>query len=597
MPRSRGGPSPETAAGGQPDPSAAGADVDEDQQPQRTSPLVRRIAREHNVDVSRINGTGISGRVTKRTSSASSSPPRLPPSRLPALRRTRSPHGAQAGEARRARRAHVPVFKPGERVEIVPMTIMRKKIAEHMVMSAHTSPHVYSVYEVDFHRLSQLRDRKKADYERNGAKLSFTALIAKATVDAIRAFPFTNASIDGDNIVYKKDINLGIAVALDQGLIVPVIRNADEKNLLGLSRAIDDLAVRARSKKLNPDEVQGGTFTITNPGIFGAVYGLPLINQPQVAILGVGVIEKRAVVVKRRQRRPADTTPSRSIRRVTSRSATITGSIDGADAGRFLTYLKERLEHFDEVVDLTRSRFKPFGGSRFAEVRRFKGFTDGSTSWRFAGSGWSTTQAGLDCRRRSSSSASAARSPITLLLLEHPDVITLGVQDAQRSVARARDARVARRARAWRSSRPAAAATSPITAPDSSSAIRSSTLKPDRRDVHRYVRDLEDVLIRAVADFGIGAGRVAGLTGIWVGAQGGSKLAAIGVRISRWVTSHGFALNVTTDLSRFGLIVPCGITDRGVTSMERAAGPPRPMAEVEDAVDPAPSRPSFNPGW
>ena len=146
------------------------------------------------------------------------------------------------------------------------MTIMRKKIAEHMVISARTSPHVYSVYEVDFHRLSQLRDKKKAEYERSGAKLSFTALIAKVIVDAIRAFPVVNASIDGENIVYKKDINLGIAVALDQGLIVPVIKNADEKNLTGLSRAIEDLATRARSKKLNPEEVQGGTFTITNPG-------------------------------------------------------------------------------------------------------------------------------------------------------------------------------------------------------------------------------------------------------------------------------------------------------------------------------------------
>jgi 2-oxoglutarate dehydrogenase E2 component (dihydrolipoamide succinyltransferase) len=224
------------------------------------------------------------------------------------------------------------------------MTIMRKKIAEHMVLSARTSPHVYSVYEVDFHRLAQLRDKRKAEYERNGAKLSFTALIAKAVVDAVRAFPVVNASIDGDSIVYKKDINLGIAVALEQGLIVPVIRNADEKNLLGLSRAIDDLAVRARSKKLNPDEVQGGTFTITNPGIFGAVYGLPLINQPQVAILGVGAIEKRAVVVS---------TPEGDAIAIHPTCHLSLGYdhrlIDGADAGRFLAYLKERLETFDEA--------------------------------------------------------------------------------------------------------------------------------------------------------------------------------------------------------------------------------------------------------
>jgi len=289
---------------------------------QKSSPLVRRIAREHNIDIRQINGTGISGRVTKNDI-------------LGFLKTGPAPAAAVVRPA-----GHVPAFKPGERVEIVPMTIMRKKIAEHMVLSAHTSPHVYSVYEVDFHRLSQLRDKKKAEYERNGAKLSYTALVAKATVDAIRAFPFTNASIDGDNIVYKKDINLGIAVALEQGLIVPVIRNADEKNLLGLSRAIDDLAQRARTKKLNPDEVQGGTFTITNPGIFGAVYGLPLINQPQVAILGVGVIEKRAVVVN----------DAIAIHPTCHLSLGYDHRlIDGAEAGRFLAYLKQHLENFDEA--------------------------------------------------------------------------------------------------------------------------------------------------------------------------------------------------------------------------------------------------------
>jgi len=294
---------------------------------QRTSPLVRRIAREHNVDVSQINGTGISGRVTKTDI-------------LGFIEGGGAVKAAPTPASRPAAVQHVPAFKAGERVEIVPMTIMRKKIAEHMVTSARTSPHVYSVYEVDFHHLSKLREKKKQEYERNGAKLSFTALIAKATVDAIRAFPFANASIDGDNIVYKKDINLGIAVALDQGLLVPVIRNADEKNLLGLSRAIDDLATRARSKKLSPEEVQGGTFTITNPGIFGAVYGLPLINQPQVAILGVGAIEKRVVVV---ENDAIAIHPTGHISLGYDHRL-----IDGADAGRFLTYLKQRLETFDE---------------------------------------------------------------------------------------------------------------------------------------------------------------------------------------------------------------------------------------------------------
>jgi len=216
---------------------------------------------------------------------------------------------------------------------------MRKKIAEHMVLSAHTSPHVYSVYEVNFGRVAALRDKRKGEYEATGAKLTFTGFIAKAIIDALRQFPIVNASVDGDNIVYKKDINLGIAVALDNGLIVPVIRNADEKNLLGLSRAINDLAARARSKKLNPEEVQGGTFTITNPGIFGALYGLPLINQPQVAILGVGGIEKRAVVID-------DAIAIRPVCHITL--GYDHRLVDGADAGRFLSFVKERLENFEE---------------------------------------------------------------------------------------------------------------------------------------------------------------------------------------------------------------------------------------------------------
>ena len=307
----------------------------EDLRRQKSSPLVRRIAKEHNVDIQQIQGTGISGRVTKtdilgfiESGSTGSSQGGS----------TGSPQGAPA--APQARPAPGPAFRPGENVRIEPMSVMRKKIAEHMVLSAHTSPHVYSVYEVNFDRVSKLRERMKGQYEAAGAKLTFTGFIAKAIVDALRQFPMVNASIDGDNIVYKRDINLGIAVALENGLIVPVIRNADEKNLLGLSRAIGDLANRARTKKLNPDEVQGGTFTITNPGIFGALYGLPLINQPQVAILGVGTIEKRAVVID----------DAIAIKPMCQLSMGYDHRlIDGADAGRFLSYVKERLEQFDEA--------------------------------------------------------------------------------------------------------------------------------------------------------------------------------------------------------------------------------------------------------
>ncbi|MDQ3420120.1 MAG: 2-oxo acid dehydrogenase subunit E2 [Acidobacteriota bacterium] len=297
---------------------------------QKSSPLVRRIAKEHDVDIQQIQGTGISGRVTKHDILGF----------IESGGSTAAPAAAQApGAAARTVPTPGPVYKPGENVQIVPMSVMRKKIAEHMVMSAHTSPHVYSVYEVNFGKITQLRDKHKGAYEAAGAKLTFTGFIAKAIVDALRQFPMVNASIDGENIVYKKDINLGIAVALDNGLIVPVIRNADEKNLLGLSRGINDLAVRARSKKLNPDEVQGGTFTITNPGIFGALYGLPLINQPQVAILGVGTIEKRAVVIG----------DAIAIRPMCNLSMGYDHRlIDGADAGRFLSFVKERLENFDD---------------------------------------------------------------------------------------------------------------------------------------------------------------------------------------------------------------------------------------------------------
>jgi len=320
---------------------------------QKSSPLVRKIAQEHHVDLSQVQGTGLSGRVTKqdilgyiqlgKKPEQPAGKPEQPAQRAPEQPAQRAEAGKQPDRPAEALASPAPpstMFKPGENTRVVPMSVMRKKIAEHMVLSAHTSPHVYSVYEVNLARVSTLRDRKKPEYESAGAKLTFTAFIAKVAIDALRQFPIVNASIDGDNIVYKKDINLGIAVALDNGLIVPVIKNADEKNLLGLTRAINDLANRARSKKLNPEEVQAGTFTITNPGIFGALYGLPLINQPQVAILGVGTIEKRAVVID-------DAIAIRPMCHITLGHDH--RLVDGADAGRFLAFVKERLEHFDEA--------------------------------------------------------------------------------------------------------------------------------------------------------------------------------------------------------------------------------------------------------
>ncbi len=306
----------------------------------KSSPVVRNIAKEHGIDIRQLNGSGISGRVTKKdildfveSGAATMAAPAVVDVAPVTAKAAATPAPQAPAPAAKS------PFAPGENVRIEPMGIMRKKIGEHMVSSLRTSPHVYSAYEVDFGRIDEIRLKKKAEYEAAGAKLTYTAFIAKATVDTIRQFPFSNASIDGENIIYKRDINLGIAVALDQGLIVPVIKNADERNMLGICRAIQDLSGRARTKQLKADEVQGGTFTITNPGIFGAVFGLPIISQPQVAILGVGSVDKRVVVID-------DMIAIRPMCYLTL--GYDHRLIDGADAGRFLQALKERLQNFDE---------------------------------------------------------------------------------------------------------------------------------------------------------------------------------------------------------------------------------------------------------
>jgi pyruvate dehydrogenase E2 component (dihydrolipoamide acetyltransferase) len=298
----------------------------EEQRRAKSSPLVRKIAKEHDVDLRRVPGSGIGGRVTKHD--------------ILGYIEGRS----ERDEAPRAESkaplpgAHMPAFKSGEAVEIVPLSVMRRKIAEHMVLSRRTSAHVHSVFEVNFSRVAQLREQKKAEYDRAGAKLTYMSFITKAVVDALRAMPIVNASLDDNNIVYKKDINIGVAVALDWGLIVPVVKNADEKNLLGISRAIADLAARARSKQLRPEDVQGGTFTITNPGTFGAQFGMPIINQPQVAILGVGAIEKRAVVID-------DAIAIRPMAYLTL--GYDHRLIDGAVGDQFMSLVKRGIEQFD----------------------------------------------------------------------------------------------------------------------------------------------------------------------------------------------------------------------------------------------------------
>ena len=293
---------------------------------QRSSPLVRKIAQEHNVDISRIAGTGIAGRVTKDDilGYLQKNGATLPDAGrvLPAAAAATPSKGAQHGV-------------PGT---TAPMSVMRRKIAEHMLLSRRTSAHVHSVFEIDFARVAKIREAKKAEYERAGGKLTYLSFILKAVVDALRAVPVVNASIDGDSVVYHKHINVGIAVALDWGLIVPVVKNADEKNLLGLSRAVSDLAARARSKQLKPDEVSGGTFTITNPGVFGALFGMPIINQPQVAILGVGNIEKRPVVIDDAIAiRPRAYLSLGYDHRI----------IDGAVADEFMSHIKDAIEGWE----------------------------------------------------------------------------------------------------------------------------------------------------------------------------------------------------------------------------------------------------------
>jgi pyruvate dehydrogenase E2 component (dihydrolipoyllysine-residue acetyltransferase) len=297
---------------------------------QRSSPLVRKIAKEHNVNISRIPGTGIGGRVTKDDILGFIGRPVSPP----------SPPATVSGSHRDAQPpapTHV-ASGAGLAGRTVPMSVMRRKIAEHMVASRRTSAHVHSVFEVNFHRVEKVRQAKKVEYEEAGAKLTYLSFILKAAVEALRAVPVVNASVDGENIVYHKHINVGIAVALDWGLIVPVVKGAEAKNLLGLSRAVADLASRARSKQLKPDDVSGGTFTITNPGVFGALFGMPIINQPQVAILGVGAVEKRAVVIDDAIAiRPMAYLALGYDHRV----------IDGAVADQFMSHIKRTIESWD----------------------------------------------------------------------------------------------------------------------------------------------------------------------------------------------------------------------------------------------------------
>ena len=337
-------PSPAPVA---PEPAAA-AEAEEAIGP--VSPLVRKMAREHNIDLRQVTGTGAGGRITKQdienylaARQAAAAPAARPAAAAPA-----APPPPAAAPAAPAPAPAAPAAAPLPRVEpakvrVEPMSIMRQKIAEHMIHSKHTSAHVTTVHRVDMTRIVRLRERIKADFQqRYGFSLTYLPFIVRATAEALRAFPVFNSSIEGTNILYYNEINIGIAVALDNGLIVPVIHNADEKNIVGLQRAIVDLASRARSKQLKPQEVQGGTFSITNFGSFGSLFATPVINQPQVAILGVGAVEKMPVVVEG---------DAIAIRHMAHLALTFDHRlIDGALADQFCQKVKAILENWSEDV-------------------------------------------------------------------------------------------------------------------------------------------------------------------------------------------------------------------------------------------------------
>ena len=313
----------------------------------RSSPLVRRIAREHDVDLTQVPGSGAGGRVSKSDilaavegSVSSAGAPRAGS----APSRPTSPPPATGGASASAVLENA---VPREKMyfghyEVQPMSVMRQRIAEHMVLSKRVSPHVYSVDEVNVSAIAALRAKMKNKFEETtGTKLTFMPFFVRAAVEGLRAFPTVNSSVDGTNIVLHKECNIGIAVALDWGLIVPVIKNAEEKNFLGIARAMNDLAERARAKKLKPEEVAEGTFAITNPGVFGGLFGLPVINQPNVAILGLGTIEKRPVVID-------DAIAIRSMVYLTlSYDHRV---VDGAVAHQFMAKIKHTLENWTEAI-------------------------------------------------------------------------------------------------------------------------------------------------------------------------------------------------------------------------------------------------------
>src|SRR3954470_620971 len=326
------------------EPAGPAAQVREDDEHARSSPLVRKIAREHNVNLAQVEGTGLGGRITKQDIQAFIESGSGSTAGAPSLSRPSPASGATGASPVQSAPRPTPAAIPGD---LVPMTNMRRIIAQRMIESRRTSAHVHCMFEVDMTRIVNLRNKLKGGFEqRNGARLTFMPFFVRAAIIALQQFPIVNASLEGDGIRYHRHVNVGIAVALDWGLIVPVLKNADELNFLGLQRGISDLGERARGKKLKPEEVEGSTFTVTNPGQFGAVFGLPIINQPNSAIMGVGGITKMPLVVTDKD--GADSIAIRSVVHLTL--GYDHRIIDGAVADQFMAFVKKTLEGWSEDV-------------------------------------------------------------------------------------------------------------------------------------------------------------------------------------------------------------------------------------------------------
>jgi pyruvate dehydrogenase E2 component (dihydrolipoamide acetyltransferase) len=337
----------DAAATGESSRGDGGPETAEERLRRRSTPLVRRIAAEHGVELEAVQGTGRAGRVTKEDVLRFVEEGKRPPAKAAPARAPRSTGDGQGGDVSWGDfYTHVehPEVSVGPRDRVEPMSRMTSLIAEHMVLSRRISAHVHSYFEVDYSRIDQVRARNRKVWEEQGVKVTYTAFITRAVAQALREHPRLNASVSGENVVYRADVNVGVAVALDWGLIVPVVKNADDLSLVGIARAVTDLATRARSKKLSPEEVQGGTFTITNPGIFGTVIGFPIVNQPQVAIMGVGAVEKRPVVVTDEFGNDAIVARKRGFISLGYDHRLV----NGADADRFLARVKEILENVSD---------------------------------------------------------------------------------------------------------------------------------------------------------------------------------------------------------------------------------------------------------